>query len=226
MPATPLDATAAEFAALYPTDEVTGISLPMPPALAPWPEMVGVCGQIARWSARQLIGCGYWEETAAAKVLAGYHQQLDRCQPEQPPPDFLKFLADEVHQHQPPTLAGTEPREELSRVQRALHPLVFERQPRWRFGDLPGRLWAQGISDPGRTRVMSLLRCASLASEDGCTVHMVACNPVAARLAATWLAIDAHNQTEGDGAPFIFPFVVDYEVWRRLHERQFPGVEA
>ena len=225
MPATALDSTAAEFASLYPTDEVTGVSLPMPPGLAPWPEMVGVCGQIARWSSRQLISCGYWDDGTASATLASYHQHLEQCQEDQPPEDFLVWLAREVHRRQPPTLSGvgSELRDELQRAQRALHPLVFERQPRWRFGDLPGRLWMQGQSDPGRSRLISLLRCATLASEDGSTVHLLAYNPVAARLATVWLAIDAHNRQETEGAPFIFPFVVDHEVWERVHQRQFPG---
>ena len=222
MAVTPLDATAAEFAALYPTDEVTGISMPMPPALAPWPEMIGVCGQIARWSARQLMACGYWEDTVASAVLAAYHQHLDPCREEEAPEDFLVWVARDSQRRQPPTLTstGTELRDELQRAQRAIHPLVFERTPRWRFGDLPGRLWQQGRSDAGRNRLISLLRCACLSSEDGSTVHLVAYNPVAARLATVWLAIDAHNHVEGEGPPFVFPFVVEHEVWTRLCERQ------
>lgn len=211
------DASAAGF-----TDELTGISLPTQPASAPWPEMVGVWGQLARWTARQLLSCGCLDEAAWAQVLGSYHRHLAACDEGRMPEDFLVWLAHESGTHQPTPADGGAPDEELRRVQSAVHARVFERQPQWRFGDLPGRLWSQAFENPGRRRLLTLLRCASLASEDGTLVHVVGFNPVAVQLAARWLAVDETSQAPGDNPSFIFPFVVDQEVWRRLYERQFP----
>lgn len=217
------DASAAGFTVSAFTDEVTGISLPTQPVSAPWPEMVGVWGQAARWTARQLLSCGFWEEASCAQVLGSYHRHLAACDEGRTPEDFLAWLARTSGTHQPTTTEGSDTDEELRHVQSAVHARVFEQQPLWRFGDLPGRLWSQAIENPGRRRLLTLLRCATLASEDGTLVHVVGFNPVAVRLAARWLAVDETSQAPGENTYFIFPFVVEWEVWHRLYERQFPG---
>jgi hypothetical protein len=216
------DASNASFTAPALTDKVTGISLPTCPASASWPEMIGVWGQIARWTAQQLISCGYLDEAVSSQVLGSYHRHLAECDQGRMPKDFLVWLAHESGTHQPNTADAGAPDEELHRVQSAVHARVFEQQPPWRFGNLPGRLWSQAAENPGRRRLLTLLRCGSLASEDGTLVHIVGFNPVAVRLAARWLAIDETSQTPGDNPSFIFPFVVEREVWRHLYERQFP----
>jgi hypothetical protein len=212
----------AAFTAPYFTEEVTGISLPTRPASSPWPELIGVWGQIARWAAQQLLSCDYLNEVTCAQVLGSYHRHLDACDEGCLPMDFLLWLAKESKNTEPSTSDDGDSDEEFRRIQRAIHTRVFERQPQWRFGDLPGRLWGQAVENPGRRRLLTLLRCASLASEDGTLVHLVSFNPVVARLAARWLAVEETSLAQGDNPSFIFPFVVDREVWQRLYQRQFP----
>ena len=213
------DASARSFTMPAFTDEVTGISLPTRPASAPWEQMVAVWGQVADWMTRQLISCGYLQEAACTEVLGSYHQHLVVCDEGRMPEDFLAWLAQRLPTTPP---EGSNPDEELRQIQSAVHARVFEQQPLWRFGDLPGRLWSQAAENLGRRRLLTLLRCASLASEDGTLVHVVGFNPVAVRLATRWLAVDETSHAPGDNPSFIFPFVVGREVWRRLYERQFP----